>query len=325
MILVTGVAGFIGAAVAEKLLAQGRQVVGIDNLNAYYEPQLKRDRLARLHAAGGDFTFEQVDVADATRLQGVFSKYRFDEVVHLAAQAGVRYSITHPLVYEQANVAGFLHLLECLRAQPPRHCVYASSSSVYGANTKLPFSEEDPVDQPVSLYAATKRANELMAAVYARQFGLALTGLRFFTVYGPWGRPDMAPIKFTRAILAGEPIDIYNHGDMLRDFTYIDDIVQGVLAVLERPPAGGASEPPHRLLNIGNHQPVPLLRFIEVLEQAIGRAAQRRLLPMQPGDVHATFADVQRLQALTGWQPSTRIEEGLPRMVRWYREYTRCE
>lgn len=323
MILVTGAAGFIGAAVAQELLARGETVVGIDSLNAYYDPQLKHDRLARVRAApGGErFTFEALDLNDAAGLRRLFEAHRFDRVVHLAAQAGVRYSFTHPRDYVDSNLSGFLNLLECLRAQPPVHCVYASSSSVYGANTKSPFSEDDRVDDPVSLYAATKRANELMAAVYARQFRLHLTGLRFFTVYGPWGRPDMAPMKFTRAILAGEAIDVYNHGDMARDFTYIDDIVHGVLSVLALPEPG--TDVPHRVFNIGNNKPEPLMHFIAVLEQAIGRDAVKRMLPMQPGDVKATAADVQRLHAATGWAPSTPIEVGLPRMVEWYRAYYR--
>jgi len=320
MILVTGAAGFIGAAVAQELVGRGEEVVGIDNLNAYYDPRLKQDRLARVRAApGGErFRFETLDLADADGMLRLFEQHRFDRVVHLAAQAGVRHSFSHPRDYVESNVAGFLNLLECLRAHPAAHCVYASSSSVYGAGARAPFSEDDRVDHPISLYAVSKRANELMAEVYARQFALPLTGLRFFTVYGPWGRPDMAPMKFTRAILVGETIDVYNHGDMARDFTYIDDIVHGVLAVLALPPAGGL---PHRLFNIGNNQPERLLHFIEVLEKALGRQASRRMLPMQQGDVQATAADVSRLREATGWAPSTSIEEGLPRMVRWYNAY----
>jgi len=323
VILVTGAAGFIGAAVAEQLLANGQEVVGIDNLNAYYDPQLKQARLARVRAAGGGerFRFEPLDLNDAAGMRRLFDAQRFTGVVHLAAQAGVRHSFTHPRDYVDSNLSGFLNLLECLRAQPPAHCVYASSSSVYGANTRTPFSEDDRVDHPVSLYAATKRANELMADVYARQFGLHLTGLRFFTVYGPWGRPDMAPMKFTRAILAGEAIDVYNHGDMARDFTYIDDIVHGVLAVLALP--APAQAVPHRIFNIGNNKPEALMHFIDVLEGAIGRPAVRRMLPMQPGDVQSTAADVQKLFQATGWAPSTPIETGLPRMVEWYRSYFR--
>ncbi|HET8747347.1 MAG TPA: NAD-dependent epimerase/dehydratase family protein [Ramlibacter sp.] len=324
MILVTGAAGFIGAAVAEELLNRGESVLGIDNLNAYYDPQIKRDRLERVRRApGGErFRFETLDLNDAEGMRRLFVAHGFTHVVHLAAQAGVRHSFTHPHDYVDSNLAGFLNVLEGLRAHPPVHCVYASSSSVYGANTHFPFSEDDRVDDPVSLYAASKRANELMAAVYARQFGLALTGLRFFTVYGPWGRPDMAPMKFTRAILAGEPIDVYNHGDMARDFTYIDDIVAGVLAALALPPAGPGV--PHRVFNIGNNQPVRLMHFIDVLEQAIGRQAVRRMLPMQPGDVQTTAADVSKLRAATGWAPTTPIEVGLPRLVQWYRDYFRA-
>jgi UDP-glucuronate 4-epimerase len=321
VILVTGAAGFIGAAVAEQLLAQGESVVGIDNLNTYYDPQLKRDRVARVQAApGGErFAFETLDLCDAEGMRRLFEQGRFTGVVHLAAQAGVRHSFTHPRDYIDSNLAGFLNLLECLRAHPPAHCVYASSSSVYGANTKIPFSEDDRVDEPISLYAASKRANELMAQVYARQFGLALTGLRFFTVYGPWGRPDMAPMKFTKAILAGNTIDVYNYGDMSRDFTYIDDIVRGVLAVLALPaPVAGV---PHRLFNIGNNHPERLMHFIDVLEQATGREATRRMLPMQPGDVQSTAADVTRLRDATGWSPTTSIETGLPRMVQWHLGY----
>ena len=325
MILVTGAAGFIGAAVAEGLLARGDAVLGVDNLNAYYDPQLKRDRLARIQAApGGErFAFERADVADGAVVRRLFERHAVEAVVHLAAQAGVRHSFSHPQDYIDSNLTGFLNVLEAVRARPVRHCVYASSSSVYGANTKFPFAEADRVDLPVSLYAATKRANELMADVYARQFGVPLTGLRFFTVYGPWGRPDMAPMKFTRAILAGEPIDVYNQGDMQRDFTYVDDIVQGVLAVLDRPPPPRADGVLHRLFNIGNNHPEPLMRFIDVLEQALGQRAERRLLPMQPGDVQATAADIEALRAATGWSPTTPIDLGLPRMVQWYRGYFR--
>ncbi|MEJ5988984.1 NAD-dependent epimerase/dehydratase family protein [Ramlibacter sp. PS3R-8] len=324
MILVTGAAGFIGAAVAEQLLARGESVFGIDNFNAYYDPQLKRDRLARVqaHAGANRFAFEALDLGDAEGLRKLFARQAFTGVVHLAAQAGVRHSFTHPRDYVDSNLAGFMNVLESVRAHPPAHCVYASSSSVYGANTKIPFAEDDRVDQPVSLYAATKRANELMADVYARQFGLHLTGLRFFTVYGPWGRPDMAPMKFTKAILAGEPIDVYNHGDMSRDFTYIDDIVSGVLSVLALP--APTVRVPHRLFNIGNNKPERLMRFIDVLEQAIGTPAVRNMQPMQPGDVQSTAADVSRLAAATGWAPTTPIEVGLPRMVEWYRRYFRA-
>jgi UDP-glucuronate 4-epimerase len=320
LILVTGAAGFIGFHVARALRARGDAVLGIDNLNDYYDPALKQARLDQL--AGDDgFVFERVDLADREATLALFARHRIAAVVHLAAQAGVRYSLTHPHVYVEANVAGFLNLLEALRAHPVRHAVYASTSSVYGANTKQPFSTADRVDRPISLYAATKRANELMAYVYALQFGVPLTGLRFFTVYGPWGRPDMAAFKFTRAILAGAPIDVYNHGDMARDFTYIDDIVDGVLRVLDRVPAPDADGVAHRVYNIGNHRPEPLLHFIDVLAKAIGRAPQMRMLPMQPGDVKSTWADIDDLRHDYGWAPTTPIEIGLPRFVAWYRAH----
>ena len=317
-ILVTGAAGFIGYHVAERLLARGDAVVGIDNLNDYYDPRLKQARLARL--AHPRFAFERLELADRAAVEELFARHRFSRIVHLAAQAGVRYSLTHPHAYVDANVTGFLNLLEAARARPVAHFVYASSSSVYGANRKLPFSVDDRVDHPVSLYAATKRANELMAFVYARTFGVPLTGLRFFTVYGPWGRPDMAAMIFTRAILAGEPIDVYNHGDMSRDFTYIDDIVSGVVAIADRLPApeGGVQ---HRVYNIGNHRPEPLLRFIEVLADALGRKPRMNLMPMQPGDVQATYADIEAIQRDYGWRPTTTIDEGLPKLVAWYRQY----
>ncbi|GAB4483690.1 MAG: NAD-dependent epimerase [Burkholderiaceae bacterium] len=320
MILVTGAAGFIGFHVARALRARGDAVLGIDNLNDYYDPQLKRARLGQLAGDAG-FVFEKLDLAERDATLALFARHRIDAVVHLAAQAGVRYSLTHPHAYVEANVAGFLNLLEALRAHPVRHAVYASTSSVYGANTKQPFSTADRVDRPISLYAATKRANELMAYVYALQFGVPLTGLRFFTVYGPWGRPDMAAFKFTRAILAGEPIDVYNHGDMARDFTYIDDIADGVLRVLDRLPARDADGVQHRIYNIGNHRPEPLLRFIDVLAGAIGRTPQMRMLPMQPGDVQSTYADIDELRRDYGWAPTTPIEVGLPRFVAWYRAH----
>jgi len=318
--LVTGAAGFIGYFVAQALLARGESVVGLDNLNDYYDPVLKRARLAQLGSAPG-FAFEQIDLADRTAMQALFARRRFTHIVHLAAQAGVRYSMTHPHAYVDSNVSGFLNVLEGARSAPVRHFVYASSSSVYGANTTLPFAEADRVDAPVSLYAATKRANELMAYVYARQFEVALTGLRFFTVYGPWGRPDMATFKFARAVLADEPIEVYNHGDMERDFTYIDDIVDGVVRVLDRVPAPAADGVQHRVYNIGNHRPEPLMRFIEVLGRALGRQPAMTLLPMQPGDVKTTFADTAALQQDYGWAPTTSIDAGLPRFVRWFREY----
>ena len=317
-ILVTGAAGFIGYHVAERLLARGETVVGIDNLNDYYDPLLKQARLDRL--AHPRFSFERVELADRAAVEALFVRHRFSRIVHLAAQAGVRYSLTHPHAYVDSNITGFLNLLEAVRTRHIEHFVYASSSSVYGANTKLPFSVEDRVDHPVSLYAATKRANELMGFVYARTFGIPLTGLRFFTVYGPWGRPDMAAMIFTRAILAGEPIDVYNHGNLQRDFTYIDDIVSGVVAIMDRlPPAQDGVQ--HRVYNIGNHRPEPLMRFIEVLSNALGQKPQMSMLPMQPGDVHATFADIGALARDYGWQPTTTIDEGLPRLVAWYRAY----
>lgn len=322
-VLVTGAAGFIGHFVAQRLLEQGATVVGLDNLNDYYDTKLKEDRLARLaqgpHAAR--FTAARIDLADRAAMEALFARERFDSIIHLAAQAGVRYSLTHPHAYVQSNLAGFMTILEGARAQQVRHLVYASSSSVYGANTKQPFAVADPVDRPISLYAATKRANELMAYVYAMQFGVAATGLRFFTVYGPWGRPDMAAFKFTQAILAGQPIDVYNFGDMQRDFTYIDDIVEGVLRVHERAPAADADGVRHKVYNIGNHRPEPLMRFIEVLAAAIGRPAQMNLMPLQPGDVKSTYADTDELRREFNWTPTTSIDVGLPRLVQWYRDY----
>ena len=321
--LVTGAAGFIGSFVARALVARDEAVVGLDNLNDYYDPDLKRARLALL-ADNRRFTFENVDLADAPSLRSLFARFRFTRVVHLAAQAGVRYSITHPHAYVDSNISGFLNILEAVRARPVEHVLYASSSSVYGANSALPFSEEDRVDRPVSLYAVTKRANELMANVYAMQFRLPLTGLRFFTVYGPWGRPDMATFKFTRAVLADESIDVYNHGDMQRDFTYVDDVVDGTLRVLDRLPRADQSGIQHRVFNIGNHRPEPLLRFIEVLGRTLGREPRLNLLPMQPGDVKATFADTAALRNEYGWIPTTSIDEGLPKFVKWYRDYYQC-
>jgi UDP-glucuronate 4-epimerase len=330
-ILLTGAAGFIGYHLAERLLARGDEVVGLDNLNDYYDVRLKQARLARLEGKPG-FRFIKTDLADRAAMEGVFAQGRFDAVLHMAAQAGVRYSLNHPHAYVQSNLVGFLNVLEGCRQQGVGHLVYASSSSVYGANTRLPFSVHDNVDHPISLYAASKKANELMAHTYAHLYRLPCTGLRFFTVYGPWGRPDMAYFKFTRAILAGEPIEVYNEGRMRRDFTYIDDIVEGVVRVLdriprpdpawsgERPDSGG-SNAPYRLYNIGNHSPVELERFIAVLETALGRKAMRKLLPMQPGDVPATYADVDDLQRDVGFAPHTPIEEGLARFVAWYRDF----
>ena len=316
--LVTGAAGFIGMHVCRALLARGDSVLGIDNLNDYYDPALKRARLAQLDGRPG-FTFERTDIADTAAVQALFQRGGFTRVVHLAAQAGVRYSVTHPHAYAQANLVGFLNLLEGCRALRTEHLVYASSSSVYGGNTKLPFAEDDAVDHPVSLYAATKKANELMAHSYSHLYGLPCSGLRFFTVYGPWGRPDMAYWSFTRAILAGEPIPVFNHGRMQRDFTYIDDIVAGVLAVLDQPPRRGLDAAPQRVLNIGGHSPVPLMDFIGELELAIGMPARCEMKAMQPGDVTTTCADVTRLNVLM--PPAhrfTSLAEGLHHFVGWY-------
>jgi UDP-glucuronate 4-epimerase len=321
-VLVTGAAGFIGSYVAQRLLARGASVVGLDNLNDYYDPKLKQDRLARLtpHAA---FRFERVDLADRPAMEELFRRHRFDSIIHLAAQAGVRYSLTHPHAYVDSNLAGMMTILEGARAQQVQHLVYASSSSVYGANTKLPFATSDAVDRPISLYAATKRANELMAYVYATQFGVPATGLRFFTVYGPWGRPDMAAFRFTKAILAGEPIEVYNFGDMQRDFTYVDDIVEGLLRVHDRPAPVDADGVRHKVYNIGNHRAEPLLRFIEVLSAELGRKPEMQLMPLQPGDVKATYADTDDLRREFDWAPATPIDVGLPRLVAWYRDYYR--
>jgi UDP-glucuronate 4-epimerase len=315
--LVTGAAGFIGMHVCEALLARGETVLGIDNLNDYYDPALKHARLARLRDRPR-FAFERMDIADAASMQTLFERGRFERVVHLAAQAGVRYSVTHPHAYAQSNLVGFLNVLEGCRSRRVDHLVYASSSSVYGGNTRLPFAENDPVDRPVSLYAATKKANELMAHSYAHLYGLPCSGLRFFTVYGPWGRPDMAYWKFTQAILAGEPIEVFNQGRMQRDFTYIDDIVAGVLAVLDRPPIADAP----RVLNIGGQSPVPLMDFIAELQAALGCSAHIEFKPMQPGDVPATCADATRLNALIGAPHRfTPLDEGLARFVLWYRSH----
>jgi len=345
-VLVTGSAGFIGFHTCVKLLARGDKVLGIDNLNDYYDPKLKEDRLALLWERK-NFRFIKLDVADREALADLFAEERPQRVVHLAAQAGVRYSSDHPHAYVDSNLVGFLNVLEGCRHSGVEHLVYASSSSVYGANQKLPFSVEDNVDHPVSLYGATKKANELMAHAYSHLFSLPVTGLRFFTVYGPWGRPDMAYYKFTKAILEGRPIDVYNYGKMKRDFTYIDDIVEGVVRVLDRVPTGDGgrttddrasgtkdhvtkvqktaarSGAPYRLYNIGNHTPVDLLYFIEVLEKALGKKAEKNLLPMQPGDVLATFADVEDLMRDTSFAPSTSIETGTEKFVAWFRGYHR--
>jgi UDP-glucuronate 4-epimerase len=332
-ILLTGAAGFIGSTTAHRLLARGDEVVGLDNLNDYYEVQLKLDRLARLTPQRG-FRFVKMDVADRAGIEKLFADERFDRVIHLAAQAGVRYSLVNPQAYVDANVVGFMNILEGCRHTKVQHLVYASSSSVYGGNTKMPFSEHDSVDHPVSMYAATKKANELMAHTYSHLFGLPTTGLRFFTVYGPWGRPDMALFLFTKAILEGRPIDVFNHGRMRRDFTFVDDIVEGVIRVLDKPaapdpayraeaPDPGTSDAPYRVFNIGNHDPVPLLDFIGCIEDALGMKADKRLLPLQDGDVPATYADVDALKAWVGFAPATDIRSGIGRFVAWYREYYR--
>jgi UDP-glucuronate 4-epimerase len=330
-VLVTGAAGFIGYHLCQRLLAQGDRVVGIDNLNDYYDVNLKHARLAGLQQRHG-FFFKQLDLADRAAVAALFVAESFDVVVNLAAQAGVRYSLINPHAYTESNVTGFLNLLEGCRHSRTGHLVYASSSSVYGANTTMPYSVHQNVDHPVSLYAATKKANELMAHAYSALYNIPTTGLRFFTVYGPWGRPDMAPIIFTKAILEGTPIDVFNHGRMQRDFTYIDDIVEGVARVMDKIPApdpgwsGGAPDPassfaPYRIYNIGNNQPVELLRFIEVLEDCLGRKAIKNLLPLQSGDLLATAADIEDLAAAVGFQPATTIETGIARFVEWYRSY----
>jgi UDP-glucuronate 4-epimerase len=318
-VLVTGAAGFIGMHCAERLLARGDEVTGADNLSPYYSVQLKQDRLRRLEGRKG-FRFEPTDLADAAALERLYAAAQPELVLHLAAQPGVRASLERPAETVQANLVAFANLLECCRRQPPRHLVYASSSSVYGSNAKLPWSENENVDHPVSLYAATKKANELMAHVYSHVHGLAATGLRYFTVYGPWGRPDMSPMLFARAITEGKPIQVFNHGDMQRDFTYIDDVVEGTLRVLDRPPSG---TPPYRLFNIGNHQPVPLLEYIAALERAFGRQAHKELRPMQPGDIKATCADTRALAEAVGFAPSTPLEQGLARFAAWYKSYYR--
>jgi UDP-glucuronate 4-epimerase len=330
-VLITGAAGFIGSTLALRLLARGDTVTGVDNLNDYYDVHLKEARLARCQQHAG-FRFQRLDIADREAMAALFAGERFDAVMNLAAQAGVRYSIENPASYVDANLVGFANLLEGCRHSGVGHLVFASSSSVYGANTRLPFSEHDNVDHPVSLYAATKKANELMAHSYAHLYDLPCTGLRFFTVYGPWGRPDMALFKFTRGILAGEPIPVFNRGEMVRDFTYIDDIVEGVVRVIDQPaapnpawqgdaPDSASSYAPWRVYNIGNHQPVKLMRYIEVLEDCLGRKAVLDLLPMQAGDVPATLANTSQLAAAVGFTPATTVETGIRRFVDWYREY----
>ena len=329
--LVTGAAGFIGFHLAERLLTSGDEVIGLDNLNDYYDVRLKKDRLARL-AGRPDFQFVQADLADQQSVAQLFGRYRPVRVVNLAAQAGVRYSLTNPHAYANANLVGFLNVLEGCRHGEVEHLVFASSSSVYGANTRLPFSVDDNVDHPLSLYAASKKANELMAHSYAHLYGLSCTGLRFFNVYGPWGRPDAALSRFAAAMVEDRPIDVYNYGHHRRDFTYIDDIVEGITRVLDRPaqpnpewrgdaPDPASSTAPYRLYNIGNHQPVELLYLIDLLEEAFGRKARMNLLPMQPGDVEDTVADVAALERDIGFAPATPIEDGVARFVAWYREY----
>ena len=330
-VLITGAAGFIGSALSLRLLARGDEVIGVDNLNDYYDVNLKKARLART-ADHANFTDVRVSIEDRAAMEAVFAKHKPQRVVNLAAQAGVRYSITNPHAYVDSNLVGFINILEGCRHNGVEHLVYASSSSVYGANTKMPFSVHDNVDHPVSLYAASKKANELMAHTYSHLYKMPTTGLRFFTVYGPWGRPDMALFMFTKSILAGKPIDVFNYGNHRRDFTYIDDIVEGVIRVLDNvaapnphwssaEPDSATSYAPYRLYNIGNHNPVELLRFIEVLEDCLGKKAQKNMLPLQNGDVPATYADVADLIRDVGFKPDTSIESGIARFVEWYRAY----
>ncbi|MCF6368159.1 NAD-dependent epimerase [Rhizobium halophilum] len=335
-VLVTGSAGFIGYHVARRLIERGDAVVGIDVINDYYDPRLKEARLRELAEIGGrqgaEYSFERLDVADDKGMKDVFQAHEFDRVIHLAAQAGVRYSLENPQAYVQSNLVGFANLLEACRHQQVGHLTYASTSSVYGGNRKMPFSEHDGVNHPLQFYAATKRANELMAHSYSHLFGIPTTGLRFFTVYGPWGRPDMALFSFTKKILAGEPIDVFNHGDHTRDFTYIDDIVEGVIRASDNPaepnpewdalhPDPATSNAPFRIFNIGNSAPVKLTEYIEALEEALGKKAIRNLLPLQPGDVPDTFSDTSELTAATGYAPSTTVREGVARFVAWYRQH----
>jgi UDP-glucuronate 4-epimerase len=323
-VIVTGAAGFIGFHVCQRLLARGQEVVGIDNLNDYYDPALKQARLDQLIGLKG-FGFVKADITDRAAMAAVAADYpEVDSYIHLAAQAGVRHSLTAPFDYSQANVVGHLTMLEMARANPRlRHFVYASSSSVYGGNTKLPFSVEDRVDQPLSLYAATKRAGELMSHSYSHLYQMPTTGLRFFTVYGPWGRPDMAAYLFCNAIVAGQPISIFNDGDMRRDFTYIDDIVSGVIGVLENPPGGESGAPPYRVYNIGNHRSEQLMDFVGQIEAAMGKKAEYRFQPMQPGDVKETYADISAIERDVGFHPTTPISVGIPKFVQWYRTYHR--
>jgi UDP-glucuronate 4-epimerase len=332
-VLVTGVAGFIGFHLANRLIEDGCEVVGLDNLSPYYDVNLKKDRLKKLSPHPG-FSFREIDLSDLESLKALFAEFRIDVAVNLAAQAGVRYSLENPHAYVDANLVGFVNLLECCRHYSVQHLVFASSSSVYGANTKMPFSVHDNIDHPVSLYAATKKANELLAHTYSHLYDLAATGLRFFTVYGPWGRPDMALFLFTEAILSAKPIRVFNYGKMQRDFTYIDDIIEGVVRVMKKLPrpnpdwSGETPDPAtsyvrYRVYNIGNNQPVALTRFIEVLEGELGISAEKDLQPLQPGDVPATYADIDDLYEAVGFTPKTRIEEGIRRFVAWYKEYYR--
>lgn len=332
-VLVTGAAGFIGSFTAHALLGRGDEVTGLDNLNAYYDPKLKAARLARLEAKPG-FTFAKIDLADRAAMESLFASGGFDKVVHLGAQAGVRYAVENPHSYADSNLVGTLNVLEGCRHRKVQHLVYASTSSVYGANTRMPFSVHDNVDHPLSFYAATKKANEAMAHSYSHLFELPTTGLRFFTVYGPWGRPDMALFKFTKAILAGEPIEVFNYGKHRRDFTYVSDIVEGIVRALDRnaapdpafdpaDPDAATSSAPWRLYNIGCSRPVELTVYIETLEKCLGRTAEKKLLPMQPGDVPDTYADVEALEQDVGYRPRVSVEEGVKRFVEWYREYYR--
>ncbi len=330
-VLLTGCAGFIGMHAAQRLLARGDEVIGIDNFNAYYDVNLKRSR-ADLLAKQPNFRLIEADLVNNAQIEAALGDWRPDVILHLAAQPGVRYSIDHPHVYAQSNLVGFLNILEWARHWQVTHLTYASSSSVYGGNQKLPFKESDPVDHPVSLYAATKRANELMAHTYSHLYNLPTTGLRFFTVYGPWGRPDMAPFKFVESILRGQPIDIYNHGQQMRDFTFVDDIVESTLRALDRPavphaiadnqePPGHQSWAPYRVFNIGNSDPVQLMDFVQTIEQALGIEAQKVMKPAQPGDVTATFADTSELQSWVGFSPSTPLRAGVEKFVQWYKSY----
>jgi len=330
-ILITGAAGFIGSTLTLAVLRRGDLVVGVDNLNDYYEISLKRARVDRLYQQRA-FQFKKVDVSDRASMEQLFTSERFDAVVHLAAQAGVRYSLDNPSAYVDSNLVGFGNMLEGCRHSQIKHFVFSSSSSVYGANTKVPFSERDNVDHPVSLYAATKKANELMAHTYAHLYKLPCTGLRFFTVYGPWGRPDMAYFKFTKNILEGKPIQVFNNGNMARDFTYVDDIVEGVVRVIDQParadrmwnseePDPSSSKAPYRIYNIGSSNPVPLMRYIDILERSLGKKAKIEMLPMQAGDVQATFADISALEAAVAYRPTTTVEVGIPRFVDWYKSY----